>query len=400
MRVLILGGGISGLSAAWYAHAAHPEAQITVLEASSRLGGLVGTEEHEGFLFERSARTFAAARSPRLLKLISDLGLESELLFSDPNAERRFLWKRGALRPLSSFWPLFVEALIRDQFAPQALSDEETIFEFATRRFGKRFAETVIDPMVLGIFGGDLRQLSLGSTIPSLQKWEQEGSVLKGWLRHRTKGKRGLFRLRGGMGSLIRALAVLPIEIHTSTPVKALTAKGAIANGREYEADLIVSALPVEALSRLAGVASPLSSIWVQVVNLGYRDAVHWPYQGYGYLVPTEEQEPLLGMVWDRCIFPTVSEGQVTAMVRGEEKGGAIAIEAMGRHLKKRGPPQALWVTKGEIPQYTVGHAHRMTHFKEALSILFPKLRLAGNYLEGVSVEACLSSSSKIFTIS
>jgi oxygen-dependent protoporphyrinogen oxidase len=404
VRILILGGGISGLSAAWYAKERYPEAHITLFEASDRLGGFLGTEKQNGFSFERGARTFSSVRSPRLRALLSALGLESELLFSDPSAERRFLWERGKLRSLPSFWPLLLQAFFRDAFAISAEEKEESIFAFAKRRFGKRFAETLIDPMVLGIFGGDMRKLSLQSTLPFLAEWEAEGSVLKGWLRHRNRERApqgGLFRLREGMGSLIQSLeAALKIEICLSTPVEALTPKGVGVWGREVEADLIVSALPIEALARCAGFSSPVVSSWLQVVNLGYGEEFRFPHQGYGYLVPTKEKEALLGMVWDSAIFPALPKGQLTAMVRGEEKGSAVALEAMGRHLGYTVPPQAIWVMKGAIPQYEVGHRQKIFQLEEALRERFPRLRLTGNYLEGVSVEACLARSSKIFTIS
>ena len=91
MKIVILGGGISALSAAWYLQNQNPSAEITLLEKENRLGGWIETGP---FQFEKGPRTFLVARSRALLHLIEEVGLKDDLLFSHPSTSRRFLWHR------------------------------------------------------------------------------------------------------------------------------------------------------------------------------------------------------------------------------------------------------------------------------------------------------------------
>jgi oxygen-dependent protoporphyrinogen oxidase len=395
MKIVILGGGISGLSAAWYARKKYPTAHIAILEKTGRLGGSIETNRLGGFLFEKGPRTFAAKRSPHLLGLIDEMGLKGQLLFSSPSARRRFLWVGGKLR---SFFPSAVFPLLREPFRPKGRGDDESIYDFAMRRFGRAFTNTFIDPMTLGIYAGDIQKLSIQSCFPSLYKMEQEwGSLVFARLfGPRKKGPRGLFTLKDGMETLVRALAdKSEAEIHLNAPVEAIQKEGVFAKGRFHPADLIVSGLDGPAISNLTGVERGFAAADLWLIRLAFEGEL-LPKKGFGYLVPTQEKEDLLGMIWDSCIFPEQNlsgETRVTAMMR--EGSVEKTLDVLKRHLGITQRPMIAEAHKaaGAIPQFHVGYAKRLEAFQVEMKQKYPSLLLTGNYLKGASVDACIAHS-------
>lgn len=368
MNIIILGGGITGLSAAWFLHKQDPKTKITLLEKEDRLGGWIRTSDEGGFLFEKGPRTFPLGRSPHLLALIHDLKLE--IILSDPSAAKRFILHKGTLRTPGSFLPSFLPYLIRELFIRPSTADDESIYDFAVRRFNPKIAETLFDPLTLGIYGGDIRKLSIRACFPSLHQWEREkGSVLFGLLSApKNKGK-GLFTLRQGMETLIQELKKqLPIEIMLNCPVEKISQHEIIAGGKTWYADRVLSALPPQCSTR---------ALWV--VNLGFVGAV-LPKKGFGYLVPTQEKESVLGVIFDSTIFPQQNrrvETRLTVMIRPEEKEPLQAsLNALERHLGITAQPihSSTFFAKNAIPQFEVGC----------------------KYTDGVSVDACIQRGIKL----
>lgn len=397
MKIVILGGGISGLSAAWYLKKKQPKAEITLLEKENRVGGWIDTGP---FQFERGPRTFLVSRSSALLTLIDELGLKEELLFSDPQAKSRFLWHRGKLRTIESFWPLILSSCAREFFRKKGQSEDESIYDFAVRRFNSRIAETFFDPMTLGIFGGDVRTLSLRSCFPSIYAMEQEhGSLLRAWLKmKKAKGPKGLFTLKRGMKSLIMALeSQLRIQIVRDAAIESIAPNGAFAKGKFWGGDLMISALPGQALGEITGLWTdfPTASLWV--VNAAFQQNV-FPKRGYGYLAPTNEQEDLLGMIWDSSIFPSQNQERLcrlTAMIRpfsDSHWAQSVTADAVSRHLGSPASPLFMEarLAKQAIPQFVVGYEKRLMQFKQELREKFPHVTPIGNYWGNPSVEGCI----------
>lgn len=402
MKILILGGGISGLSAAWYARKKYPNSEILVLEKMGRLGGWIQTSHRGGFFFEEGPRTFAGKRCPNLLGLIDEVGLGPQLIFSDPCASSRFLFSKGKLRSMASFIPMLLFPLLREPFIPRGKRQDESIYDFAKRRLGPKIANTIIDALALGIFAGDIHKLSIRSCFPPLCKWEEKwGSLVLGALfSKKRKGPQGLFSLKNGMGSLIEALGQKSqAETLLNKTVEEIRKDGVVANGRFYPADLIVSALNGSSLGQLTGLWRGFNETDLSIVHLAYKGDV-LPKKGFGYLVPSQEKENLLGMVWDSAVFPQQSaseETRVTAMMR--EGGVESALDAMKRHLGISALPifTFAYLAKGAIPQFHVGYAKQLAHFEAEIKKAFPSLVLLGNYLRGASVDACISLAKQAF---
>ncbi len=394
MKIVILGGGISGLSAAWFARKKYPDAEILLFEKKNQLGGCIATHKQGPFVFEMGPRTFQRSRSPQLLSLISQLGLEKELVFSDPASKKRFLWTGGRLRGMGSFWPQMGVALARDLLAPRGRAEDESIYAFASRRFGKRAAELFFDPLTKGVFGGDMHKLSLSACFPALRQMEESHRSIVLGMRGGSKQPSGLFTLRGGMSRLIEALSQMPIEFHLGSEVEALHQDGVVVEGRKWRADQIISALPGLVIAKLVGIHLNLRNEHLSVVNLGYEGKT--TLRGYGYLVPSSEKEELLGQIWDSAVFPEPLT-RLTSMVRSQNPE-ATALEAMRRHLGERREPAALNHSHAIIPQYDVGHKGIIERFEAESTSRYPCLHLVGNYLSGPSVEACIARAIKIFS--
>lgn len=316
MKILILGGGITGLSAAWFCHKKYPHAKMTLLEKSNRLGGWIQTSREEGFLFEKGPRTFLLGKCPYLLALMQEL--ELEIITAPP--QKKYLLHQGQLRPLSYFLPQLLPHLLRQPFLKPA-QPHETIYAFASRRFSHHIAETLFDPLTLGIYAGDIRKLSMRACFPHFS----------------FKRSKGLFTLKQGMDTLIH-------ELHKRLPIEIIFNCGS----NHPPADLTINALPPPV---------PKKSLWV--VNIAFSGHV-LTRTGYGYLIPTQEKESLLGMIFDSSIFPEQNKGTtcLTAMVRAEEKEPLLAtLSALNRHLGISAPPiySSAFFAKEAIPQFEVG---------------------------------------------
>ncbi len=398
MKIAILGGGISGLTAAYRLSKLRPDCEITVFEKKERLGGVMHTVRKGSFLFEEGPRTFSVSRSPELLSLIMELGLQEELIFSDPVAAKRFLWHRGKLCSAGSLFLKHAGSVALELFRNRKHTlEEESIHEFASRRFGKRIAELFFDSLVLGVFAGDAKQLSCQACFPKWAEYEERyGSLVKALFCTRSRSKDSLFTLRRGMGSLISALAkTSSCKIQLSTSVEALHRTSSHWEvktvGGSFVAEAVFLALPYPEVRKLIDVPY-LPHASLSVVNLGLRTSL--AFRGYGYLVPSREKEDLLGMIWDSQVFPEQGLHRATAMVRfNGSDPNVVVLDALKRHLGFYETPQELSCIeyKEVIPQFYKGHSQRMLQIQNE----HPSLYLLGNYQEGVSVEHCISRSNK-----
>ncbi len=402
MRILILGGGISGLSAARLLSQLYPYSEITLLEKTNRLGGWIESVKSDPFLFEKGPRTFSAARSPSLLQLISEVGLEDELLFSSANAKKRYLWHRGKLKSAGALFFPHAWRLLLEPLKPKGREDE-TIHSFATRRFGKKIADLFFDPMTLGVYAGDCRALSVKACFPRFVEMEQRyGSLVLGMMASRKKKKfpGTLFTLKRGMQSLIDAIvAQLNIEIVTDVEVDVLYKKRhgewrVESKNGSFSADVVFSALPAHALRRLFPGMPAIDSASLNLVNLGFRERPAVMKTGYGYLVPTDQKkESLLGMIWDSELFGGAC--RMTAMVRADAPSPKdVVLDALRRHLGIHLLPDCMEVHKADeaIAQLGVGQKEKLLAWEQSLT---SDLYLAGNYLDGASVEQCIARSEK-----
>ncbi|HVR73779.1 MAG TPA: protoporphyrinogen oxidase [Planctomycetota bacterium] len=459
--VLIIGGGISGLVTAWSLLEADHELDVRLLEASSRLGGAMGTEDVNGFLFERGPNGFLDNVSDTL-DLVEALGLSDRLITSSPAASRRCLLKGGRLHTL----PTSAAELLRSPLlsvrgklrvlsepfrAPGYLDSEDSVASFGRRRLGDEATATFLDPLVTGIYAGDMERLSLQSAFPRIAELEREhrslarGMLAKARDRRRAQAAAGegspgisppdggpsrggrLHSFQRGFEDLVGALAKrLGDRALRDVPVESVRARGdgfeALLRDRSViRARAVVSAVPAPRAANLVSswnvdLAAALDEIPyapVAVVCLGYaRSEVGHPLDGFGFLVPRNQGLRTLGAIWVSSIFPGhAPEGHVSLRIMA---GGArdpeivgwsgedltdLVIGEMKPILALRGAPVTRKVYRYAqgIPQYNVGHSKRIRRIEGWLrgsSGLF----ITGNAFRGVGVNDCVREARRIAT--
>ena len=438
--MIILGGGISGLSLRYFLRKNHPDMEITLLEKNHVVGGLLQTTTDAPYFFERGARTFKASRSKPLLTLLEDLGMLDQIVLSDPISSSRFIWKNNTLHKLPNhplalitsklITPLFFPFLKEWRISPSLLPDE-SIYEFVTRRFSTYMAETFFDPLTLGIYAGDIKKLSIKSCFPFLKELEvRYGSITKGMLKKKRRSTNfpvpkmkgsSLFTLKNGLNDLIEALAKKDRgEILTNSKVEKVNfidQKVQVHfNGRSMEADHLFCALPCREAAllfhdeKVSSFFSKIETVGLAVVNIGFKEDC-LPCNGFGYLIPSGEKDEVLGVVFDSKIFPSqnqnFSETRVSVMIGGafhpetlkksKEECARIALHALKSHLKIDELADYVNVTKypQTIPQYHVGHINRVEELENFLEANYPQVTLLGNYLHGVAVNDCIAIAQK-----
>lgn len=401
MKVVILGGGVSGLSLAFWLQ---KFCEVVVLEKEEQAGGWLQTEQSSGFLFDKGPRTFRYV--PIFQTLIEELKLSTEVIFSAPSARNRYLFQKGKLSPISK-WKLLPSLL--KEWNVSSDDAEETIADFATRRFGKEVAETIFDALCLGVYGGDMHALSVNACFPTLKGWELKyGSVVKGFLKEFKSTP--LFSFKGGSGILTQTLAdrlgdslkknqtVTQVEFHNQK-VTVVTSE------KHYHADYVISALPPPAViplfPHLTAHVSQLNMQSLNIISCGFDKKV-LPVTGFGYLVPSREKEEVLGCVFDSEIFPQhnshTEQTRLTVMMRDTKDPVQTVQDALKRHLKVEAPPDWIHIRQAPhaIAQFELGHQAWATQLQKKAQFHYPRLFLTGNFLKGVSVAECLTSAQQL----
>lgn len=445
-HVVVLGAGISGLALAWHLKKNFPEdIHLTTIEKSARAGGWIRTIQKQGFLFEegpRSCRTQGAGAAT--LQLIEELGLENEVIPASSQATKRYLYIDKQLQCMpQGLISLLFSPLTRD-ILPTLSSEwrrmpgkceDESVYDFFARRCSPQFAERFIDPLVAGIYAGDMRQLSLRSCFSQLYHWEQVyGSLTKGMFFDRSHRKEidthfvkmmkkaPLFSFKQGMETLIKTLSnKLREHIQFNSCAAALKVmpdyiEVALDDGQILKAQHLFLAMPEDATLSLLRDSFPSMNIpraetstsSVAVVNIGWVHPV-LNRSGFGYLIPSSEREKILGVVWDSSVFPqqngSKNETRLTVMMGGTHHPEIVqlpddilqkyALDAIKQQLKIDVPPQAVHVhvAKHAIPQYALGHSSKLKKLEESLAVMSNRLTLHGSAWYGVSVNDCILNS-------
>ena len=437
-RVVVAGGGITGLVAAFTlqqeAESRGLAIDLTLLDAGAEPGGHARTIDEDGWLIERGPNGFLD-RGTETMALVDELKMRPQIVEADPAARRRFILRSGALRQVPESPPALIASnaigwkgklrLLREPWAAAAPADkDETIFEFAERRFGREAAETFVDTAVAGISAGDSRALSVRSQFPILKEWEQQyGSLLKAMLaRQKTAGPRArLLSFDRGLGAITRTLASrLNGSVRPQSTIERVEkADGSwriqLVGDASIDADLIVLALPSHIAARVAGgfdraLSSSLASIPyadMSVVALGYRaSAIARPLNGYGYLVTRNEDLSTLGVLWESSIFPHRSpEGTVLLRVMlggmrrpevsafDDREVADLAVREATRVLGISAHPLRQWVSRipAAIAQYTVGHDRRIAEVRR-LTATHQGLHICGTAYDGVSFNDAIAT--------
>jgi len=433
-EVVIIGGGITGLTAAYRLLGRNIGA--TVFEGRECAGGVVRTTVRDGFLAEHGPNSILVT-SPVITGLIGDAGLAGRVVSPGEEGKNRFIVRAGrpVCLPLSPAQfittPLFSfrakMRLIAEPFISRAPADsEESLSEFVTRRLGKEFLDYAINPFVAGVYAGDPERLSVRHSFPKLHTLEQKyGSLVRGQIRGRKERERrsdvgkneaGMISFDTGLQLFTDTLAgALGDRFRPMTTVGGLSrekGKWKVATetaGTPGAYDAVLFAGSAHSLARLgvpgAGPSpAPLAEIHhppVSSLVMGFRrgDIAH-PLDGFGILIPEVEPFAILGVLFSSSLFRgRAPEGHVTLTCflggtrRPETASGETGevVETAMRDLRKlvglTGEPVFIHRSFYEkaIPQYNVGYGKYLA-IMEGMEAANPGFYLAGNYRNGISL--------------
>ncbi len=438
--LLVIGGGISGLTTAWWAVRAGMS--VEVWEASERAGGKIRSERQDGYLTEQSASLLLNFR-PEVSELVRRLDLEHKKSYRSKEAEaHRYLLNNGQLTPMpmklggmisSPLWSLKGKLrLLAEPFMPASKHEDETVSQFITRRLGKEMFEKAMEPFIAGTLAADAQYASAAATLPRLTGLEQRyGSITAGvlinkLLRRRTACVTETFSFDGGMETLVQTLVATPgINLRTGYRMVELAPNGLknsgwsitahTANGTETRrAQHVVLATPAPAAAKaVAPLNDKLTKLLdgikyapLAVLHMGLdRSQIGHALDATGFLVPKTENLPFNGNLWMSALFPDrapAGKALLTTYLGGARHPEALewskqqmaerVIKSLRPLLKLQGEPEMVSVHRHQqaLPLYHGAYQARLRAIDKQLKKL-PNLHLEANYRGGVSIRDRIS---------
>lgn len=444
-HVVIVGGGISGLAAAWHLKQGGGERiRVTVLEASPRIGGKLHTSEVAGVSVDAGAEAMLARR-PEGKELARAVGLGDDLV--GPGTTQAAIYTRGHLRPMPKGQVMGVPSdlaelarsgiispagLLRvplDQILPATLvTTDVSVAAYIRARMGGEVLDRLIEPLLGGVYAGRSDMLSLEATMPRIATAARsERSLLaaaRQIVEETPKDAGPVFTtLRNGLGSLPEAVAKASgADVRTGVTVRELRrtlqgwrlVTGPVPRPEVIEADAVIVAAPAAAAARLLSEESPKAAAELArieyssmaIVTLAYPlDAFPSPPTGSGYLVPPVEGRPVKAATFSSIKWPHLSGdlvivrcsigrlGDEHILQREDAELVSLAMAEMTDVMGVRGLPADSRVSRwgGALPQYNVGHLDRVARVRAAVAVQ-PGLAVCGAAYDGLGIPACVST--------
>ena len=418
--VIVIGAGITGLSCAWRLKKLGIDS--LVLETADRAGGVIQSERIGDYLIEHGPNSLLPTTEN--FSLLDEIGLTKEIIEGDRGAPR-YVVLDGRLRKIP-FGPMTVTGLLRaaaEPFVRTRSKPDESIHDFFVRRFGKQTEARLVSPFVTGIYAGDTRALSMSAAFPRWVELErQHGSLILGMFQSRKpKGTR-----RGHTCSFAEGMETLPrrlaTECHVVLNAKGITLESDLAvrwNDQRMQAEAVVITAPASRasellLQRLPRVAELLKKadyapMVIATTSIADR-AFQQPLRGFGLLAPRSEKLHILGTLFSSALFPKrapAGRQLLTSFIGGalereaidwpDERIFEIVQSELQGVLKTSSPPEPLRIIRRPraIPQYKIGHDQWTDSIQNEIRTM-PGLFLAGNYMGGVAVSACIETGERM----
>ena len=444
-RVAVIGGGISGLSTAYYlkkeSARCNKEIEINIIDRSNNLGGVFRSKQIEGFLLEHGPENWISYK-PQALELVKELGLEDQVIGSNDKKRRVFILQQGRLQPMPEgmgflvpvhFKPFWANKLIsftgkaRTLLEPLVPPSKKvlSVYSFLRRRIGKELTDKVAEPLIAAIYGGDIRKLGIRSSLPDTYKMEQKfGSLWRG-MRQQPHQKSAspnpiFLTMKEGMEQLIEGLLkqfpskliqrnIQNLELHHESNSYQL-----VGDNFEQTFDIIILATPAFSSAEIIKSVSPeAANILNQIdyssttiVYLAYnREQFSHPLDGFGFVTPKKESRVLDACTWvsskfeKRCPSNTVLLR--CAIHNGRQKRVLPSDNTMQNEVHKELQKimgfscspifSSVIHNHRAMPQFTLGHTERIAKIKHLLD-LHSGLFLSSSFIGGVGIPDCIKT--------
>lgn len=446
-RIAIIGGGIAGLSAACFlekVRRAGAPLQWTLFEKSARLGGVIRTEQQDGFVLEAGPDSFLTAK-PDALALCRDLGIEDQIIPSNDAKRKTYILAKKRLieipdglqfmvptrilpiatTPLFS-WGTKLRMARELMMRPGSVNGDESVAAFVRRHFGQEMVDRIAEPLLAGVYGGNAEHLSMRAVLPMFAAMERDhGSLARASLKAKKKAAAAgtkpapLFSsLRNGLQQMLNAItpALDPQALRLQQTVTGLDRRNSqweiTTNDGSHSFDAVLLGIPA---TSAAALLAPLDQeIASRMARIQYTssaavavafDKIDLP-PGFGYLVPGTEGKKMMactfvhnkfsyrapeGSALLRCFF---SSSRVPDLLKfSDDDLQAFALAELREVLGLTAAPRFVRVFRWSqgLPQYETGHLDRVAEIQSRLEAL-PGLNIIGNSFYGVGIPDCIKS--------
>jgi oxygen-dependent protoporphyrinogen oxidase len=395
-QIAIIGGGISGLAVLHYLKKRYREAiSVKLYERNTQIGGTISSQK-QGFIFETGPNGFLT--SPSTLEFIEELNFTDQIIQANEASKRRYIQLDGKLHLLPADPFTFLQTPLLSSsdklrlikgLLNKDISKDQSIYEYASKRFGEVVTDRLIDPFLTGIYAGDIKRLHMEYAFPKFGKGG---------------GKNIMCSFKSGMGSLMNQLyQTYQSSIQTGIEIRSLS---------EIKADIIVLSTPAYVASELLGIDILNKVIYspVAVVALkAKKKSFGILPDGFGYLIPSGEGKEILGVLLESNVFPRdTSEDEIVIRVmlggahhpeiiqKSPEELIEVALRELDLTYGLKGNPTAVvkaW-PKG-IPQYDLDYPKLLPAIYEELKNK-SHIRLCANYIGGISFNDCIKSAREL----
>lgn len=442
-NIVVLGAGISGLSAAHWL--SKEDVQLTILEKEKYVGGTMESEIVNGFLFERGPNS-ALETTPFIRQIAEEVGIVDKLIYANEEANKRYILRNDILHPLPTSPPALIKTRLFSVKAKLRLLIEpfigkskdgyyQSIAQFVRRRLGNEFLDYAINPFVAGVFAGNPEELSVKSSFPKLYALEENyGGLIKGMIKGaRERKKRNevskqnakMISFKNGIRNLPEAIAdkLKDSIIYSAEVIRVLKTDNLytvcyIKDGKEkfIKADAVLSTLPsyiaTPIFSDMDGkLSNHLEAIYyppVMVLYLVYdKKVVGQQLDGFGFLIPEKEKKSFLGALWSSVIFEdrkSDTHATFTLFIGGARSPQLFDLDKNLLFEKVLNEFQTIMKINNQpvymserfwhkaIPQYNIGYIEHERYF-EQFENYNKGIILSGNYRGGISVGDCIKNS-------
>ncbi|PHK50842.1 protoporphyrinogen oxidase [Staphylococcus edaphicus] len=452
-HIAIIGAGITGLSSAYFIKKQRPDIDVTIYEATNRTGGKIQTYRKDGYTIELGPESYLG-RKQIMTDIAKDIGLEDELITNQTG--QSYIYAKNKLFPIpggsilgvpTDIKPFLKTKLISPQGKlragldlfkkPIQMEHDISVGAFFRERLGDEVLENLIEPLMGGIYGTNIDDLSLMSTFPEFKEREaQFGSLIKG-MRYE-KGQRqkqhqlypgapkGQFRqFRHGLTSFIEKLTDFVIkqgvQIHYNTPIEDI-----IVSQTNYEVktasdthvyDSVLVTTPHQTFMKWFGndpafdYFKNMASTTVATVVLAFDEQhIENTYNGTGFVIARTSQTDITACTWTSKKWPfTTPDGKVLIRAYVGKPGDTVVddhtddelVDIVKRDLNQmmtfKGAPDFSIVSRlpNSMPQYHVNHMEHINAIQSHIKHNYPRLRITGASFEAVGLPDCILQGEK-----